>query len=142
MVCAAGDRDGRAGGRGRLGLEDRQSLVVLAGAAAVFVLPFNLLLFGLENLLFLLFPARILANQPGDFQAVGRNVLYFLAKVVALIVVAAVAGLTAVVVGLVCRSPLAGMAAAWVILAISAGLTVPLVALAFTRFDVGRDTPP
>jgi len=28
------------------------------------------------------------------------------------------------------------------VLTCSAALTVPLVAFAFTRFDVGRDTPP
>src|SRR5262249_56201150 len=46
----------------------------------VFAPPANLLVFGLDNLLFLWFPSRVVAANPGDFQALGRNVLILLAK--------------------------------------------------------------
>jgi hypothetical protein len=109
---------------------------------AAFVFPFNFLLFALENLLFLLFPTRLVAATPGDFQALGRNVLFLLAKMVALGVVmlaaAAVGGLTWFLTG---RSVAAGIAAAWPVVAVSGAALVPLVALAFNAFDVGRDTP-
>src|SRR5262249_12942502 len=52
-------------------------LVLCAG----FALPANLLVFGLDNLLFLWFPSRLVAANPGDFQALGRNVLVLLTKI-------------------------------------------------------------
>src|SRR5262249_34389521 len=105
--------------------------------------PFNFLLFGLENLLFLLFPARMLANTPGDFQAVGRNVLFTMAKLMGIVLVALVAGLSGVVVSfLVGGNSVPGVAAAWVVVACCDAGLVPAVALAFRNFDVGRDTPP
>ncbi len=121
--------------------------LLLAGVV-VFALPFNFLSFGLENLMFLWFPARPTPAAPGDFQMMGRQTLMMVAKFAALLLVtvpAAVAGITA------------GLLAAWllevdpippalavgclVMTALAAGV-VPLVAQAFRRFDVARDTPP
>src|SRR5262249_30260159 len=45
--------------------------VVILLACFAFAFPFNFLLFGVENLLFLLFPTRVMATAPGDFQAMG-----------------------------------------------------------------------
>jgi hypothetical protein len=111
-------------------------------ACFLFVFPFNFLLFGLENLLFLLFPARMLASTPGDFQAVGRNVLFMMGKMLGVALVCAVAGVGGVVVAVVSNNPVLGVAAAWVVLTCGAAALVPAVAVAFTQFDVGRDTPP
>jgi hypothetical protein len=122
---------------------------------AAFTLPFNFLLFGLENLLFLLFPMRLMAAAPDDFQAMGRNVLFLLGKAFSLTLVAGAAalvgGLVYVLVGLATR-PLPGagemmqwacaLAAAWMAVAVCAAALVPLVAKAFVAFDVARDTPP
>ena len=57
---------------------ERSALVV----GAAFALPLNFLLFSLDNLLFLWFPSRIWATNPGDFQALGRNVLIILTKAI------------------------------------------------------------
>lgn len=134
-------------------------------ACAAFALPFNFLLFGVENLLFLRFPTRVVASSPGDFQSTGRNLLLMMARLLAIGVtagVAAVAGLTGYVLTLYglkllaaagafaasaegatwAASRLAGGAAAWLAVAAGAAVLVPLIARAFTAFDVGRDTPP
>jgi hypothetical protein len=116
-------------------------------ACAAFLPPINFLLFALDNLLFLLFPTRLMAATPGDFQALGRNVLFVAAKA---IVLGIVVGMALVVGGLVywacvylaCgRSWLWAGLAAWPVVVLSAAALVPLVAWAFTIFDVGRDTP-
>ncbi len=128
-------------------------------AIAAFAPPFNLLLFALENLLFLRFPSRVAASAPGDFQAVGRNLLLMLAKLVALSVVATAAATVGALGWLLTRSVLsaagpgvrpgasepvayaAGAAAAWLVVLLCGLAFVPLVAWAFNAFDVGRDTP-
>jgi hypothetical protein len=118
----------------------RQPEVVLACAA--YTAPFNFLLFALENLLFLLFPTRLAAATPGDFQTMGRNVLFLLGKVLVLAVVATAALAVGAVAALVSGAAWVGVAAAWPVVALSGAALVPLVALAFQGFDVGRDTPP
>ena len=55
---------------------DRTSLLLLGA----FVLPFNVLLYGLENVLFLLFPTRMLPVGRIDFEFFGRNVLELFVK--------------------------------------------------------------
>ncbi len=129
-------------------------------ASAAFAAPFNFLLFALENFLFLRFPARVMAAAPGDFQAVGRNLLFVLAKMAVLTAVAVVALafgglgwlLTRVLFTLAgpgfdpeaaqSLAYAAGAASAWLVVAFSGLGLVPLVAWAFNAFDVGLDTPP
>jgi hypothetical protein len=109
---------------------------------AAYVPPINFLLFALDNLLFLLFPTRLMAATPGDFQALGRTVLFMSAKAIVLGIVCVVAWIVGVVVywqfG---GSLLLALLAAWPVVVLSAAALVPLVAWAFTIFDVGRDTP-
>jgi hypothetical protein len=102
-------------------------------------LPLNGLLFALENLLFLLFPTRVLANNPADFQALGRNVLFMLAKLVVLGAVFLIAAIVCIDVGVF--FPILGLVMAWVTLAFFVSPLIPLIGWAFTVFDVGRDTP-
>jgi hypothetical protein len=112
-------------------------------AAAVFVLPFNFLLFALENLLFLWFPTRIAPWTPGDFQQFGRNLLFLLGRFTCLglaLGTAAIAGVLAHL--LTGGSLLAGLIASWLVLAAYASGMIPLMALAFRHYDVARDTPP
>jgi hypothetical protein len=109
---------------------------------ALYVPPFNFLLFALENLLFLLFPVRLMASTPGDFQALGRNVLLAFGKMLGLGIAFGAAGVAFVLAWLVSgRNVWAGVAASWLVLALAGAALVPLVALAFRAFDVGRDTP-
>jgi hypothetical protein len=116
-----------------------QPLALLACAA--FVPAVNFLLVAMDNLLFLLFPVRLMAATPGDFQALGRNVLLSLGKVIGLSVVAVVAVIVGGVGYGLTGNLWLGLAAAWPVVLLSGATLVPLVALAFQHFDVGRDVP-
>jgi hypothetical protein len=72
----------------------------------------------------------------------GRNVLFLLGKMLVLAVVATAAVLVGFAAALVSGSTWVGVAAAWPVVVVSGAALVPLVALAFQAFDVGRDTPP
>jgi uncharacterized membrane protein len=114
--------------------------LLLAGVGVL--LPVNFLVFALDNLLFLWFPSRHLRATPGDLQALGRQMVLWVVKLLALGLLAAVAAVAGVVVYLETgQSVAAGVVAGWVVLTgLGAGL-VPLVALALRNFDVARDTP-
>lgn len=122
-------------------------IVVLPGSAtlllsvAAFVPPFTFYLIALDNLLFLLFPVRVMAATPGDFQAMGRNVLLSLGKAVGLAVVGGTAGLIGGIGYLLSNDARLGILAAWPVVAVAGLVLVPLVGKAFEWFDVGRDTP-
>jgi hypothetical protein len=112
-------------------------------AAAAFALPFNFLLFALENLMFLWYPTRLMPLTPADFQQMGRNMLFLLGRMMCLglaLVSAAMVGALAYF--LTGRSLPAALIVAWLVLAAYAGGMVPLIALAFRQYDVARDTPP
>jgi hypothetical protein len=114
--------------------------LLLAGMA--FALPLNFLVFGLDNLMFLWFPSRIMASNPGDFQAMGRNMLFLITKTLVVAVVALLAfgfGLGAYF--LAGHSLVAGLAVAWMVVAACAWVLVPMMAVAFDAFDVSRDIP-
>jgi hypothetical protein len=114
--------------------------LLLAGMA--FALPLNFLVFGLDNLLFLCFPSRIMASNPGDFQAMGRNMLFLITKFLVVLGVGALAvGFGWGAYFLAGRSLVAGAAVGWMIVTACAWVLVPLLALAFDAFDVSRDIP-
>lgn len=119
-----------------------ESAIILIGAA-VFVLPFNLVLFAVENLVFLLYPARMIPNTPGDFQHVGRHMVFMLLKMITLVICfGSAAGIGAIVFTLTGQSGIAFAAANWVALLLETVVLVQLVAWAFRRFDPSIDTPP
>lgn len=111
-------------------------------AALPFLLPFNLLMIAVENLMFLLFPAREAGAAPGDVGLVGRNIVFFIVKI---FVVSAATGVAALVgqvtLMLTGHSWTAAGAAALVVLCCFAAALVPLVGVAYKRFDPSRDTP-
>ena len=132
--------------------------LMLAGMA--FALPLNFLVFGIDNLLFLWFPSRIMASNPGDFQAMGRNMLFLIVKTLVVIGAAALGGVFALVAylltgGRFVSDPRVGHMAfeltggsrevavvvGWTALSACAAALVPLLALAFKAFDVSRDIP-
>jgi hypothetical protein len=128
-------------GTGGSAVERYVDLVVLGGCAAI-ALPFNFLLIGLENVLFLLAPSRQMAGTAGDFQSIGRNVLMMLVKFVALALIGVTAGLAVFMVQVTSGNNLLLMsAAAWVVLTDSAAILVPVAGLLFTWVDVNRDKP-
>jgi hypothetical protein len=121
-------------------------LDLLVGAIP-FVLPLNLLLFGIENLLFLWYPSPPPAAMAGNYQMMGRNMLLMLAKFLITGLIGGITGLVAALVYLLMElvqgpSLLASLTVAWLLITGFAIGLVPLVALAFRRFDVARDMPP
>jgi Putative ABC exporter len=111
-------------------------------ALAAFAPLLNGFLVGLENLLFLWYPARQLPTTPGDLHQFGRQMLLLVAKTLGLMVAvlpAALLGWSVLLVG--GGLPLAS-AIAWVVLLGPLIGLIPLLALAFERFDVSRDVAP
>lgn len=116
-----------------------------AGAlvAMAFLFPaLNFLMFGLENLLFLIFPIRMTQVTPGDFQSFGRNIVLTLGKMVALLAVLGTAALLGVFTAYATGNTYLGLGVGWLVVVTAGVALVPAIMIAFARFDVGRDTPP
>jgi hypothetical protein len=110
--------------------------------AAVLVLPLDLLLFAVENLLFLLFPTRPAAASPGDFQILGRQALVLAGKMIVLTIVAVPPLAIAILVWTVTSKSVAAftIAAAALVMAEVMAM-IPLIGWAFVRFDPSIHTP-
>lgn len=108
-------------------------------AVIPFLLPFNVLLYGVENLFFLLFPAPLVPVGRADYDFIGRTIVGSAITVTIMIascVLAIGAGyLAATLIGM---TWLAFVTAAWFFLFLLASMTLPLLSWAFCRFDVGR----
>jgi Putative ABC exporter len=113
---------------------------LLAGAA-LFAPVGTFLLLGIENLLFLVFPVRVMATTPGDIQAMGRNILLVFARLFAVGVVGSAAALVGVAAGLLIGYVWVGVATAWLTVACGGLALLPFISQAFQAFDVARDTP-
>jgi hypothetical protein len=108
---------------------------------AALTVPLDLMLMGVENLLFLLFPSRG-AAAPGELAALGRQVVLFLLKLLVVLIAAGIAvGLGALAMAAT-RVPAVAVSVTFVVLALEGVGLIPLVALAYTNFDPSTDTPP
>ena len=110
---------------------------------ALVVLPaFNVLLFAIENFLFLLFPTRMMPTNPGDFQFMARMYLMFLMKAGAYLLCAGVAAVPAALAYWLSGGSWAiTLLSLWLVVVLEAAVTIPCVAWAFRRFDPSTDTP-
>jgi hypothetical protein len=118
-----------------------RSVGAVSWAVLAFLLPVNLVFYSIENLLFLWYPSRVIAGQ-FDVMTVGRQMLFMLAKIVGLALGVGLAVLTGAIVYFVAgRNTSASVVVAWITLTACALSLVPVVGLAFTRFDVSRDIP-
>jgi hypothetical protein len=105
--------------------------------------PINLLLAGVENGLFLLFPTRLVQTTPGDLSQAGRQFLVMLTKMLTLLAGTAVPALFGLAAFWIAgESWVAAVVAAWPVSALVSVVPLPFVAMAFRNFDVARDTPP
>jgi len=109
------------------------------GVAALFVLIFNVALFALENLVFLLFPARPVPVGRVDFEFMGRTVAEYFGKATVMIAAIAVSG----AIGLKVLTGLDGsvvlsLLVSWLVLAGVALSLIGLGGLAFRRFNVSE----
>jgi hypothetical protein len=106
-----------------------------------FLLPVNFLFYAVENLLFLWYPSRIVAGS-FDVMAVGRQVLFMLAKVLGLSIGLGLAGLVGLLIYFVGGRNLSpALVAAWLAMVACSMALVPLVGQAFVRLDVSSDIP-
>ena len=114
----------------------------IALAAALLVVPVNLIFALFENYIFLLFPVREMTVSPGDLQGTGRRMVVLVTKMVGISIVGAIAGLAAA--GAYAAGGhsmmIACLVAALVVCGFAIGI-VPLLSHAFVRFDPSVDTP-
>lgn len=104
--------------------------------AALFALPYNWILVGVENLLFLLYPSVNLMDRSQGALNAGVALLMFLTKGLLLAGCALVAGGPAALAYFLTQSLVASAAVAWLMLLLPAAGMLLLVAWAFRRFDV------
>lgn len=115
--------------------------------AAVVALPFNLLMFAAENLIFLMAPTRPTGAGPGDFSLLGKQIFTLVIRTIGVGAAATLATLVAIVSYLLSTrlgdtaAISVGTATAFIVLSAEAVAAVPLVAIAFRRFDPSVHMP-
>ncbi len=108
-------------------------------AAALFVLPFNWILFGVESFLFLLYPSPLVATGSEGFLKAGRVILFMIVKTFVLGGCAVEAGIPAAIVYLLTKSMPAALLVAWIALLLPAVGVLLTMAWAYHRFDASED---
>jgi len=103
---------------------------------ACFAVQFNLILFGLENALFLVYPYRLHGRASDGLLNMGKVMLFMLAKMLWIAISAGLAAIPAGVAYLVVGNSIVVWAIAWCALLLPSAATVGLVAWAFARYDV------
>jgi Putative ABC exporter len=118
--------------------DDRFSASVALALAAL-ALPFTLLLYAVENTIFLLFPAKHIPMGRADFEFLGRSLVEFIVKTVVILVAVALAMGVGVFTLMTLGSTLvlSGLAS-WLSLTLIAGLAVMVMQFAFRRFVVAE----
>ena len=117
---------------------DVTSAVILL-AMVVYLVPFNLLLFGVENVMFLLFPSKLVPVGRVDFDFLGRTLVDFMIKTMIVISCVAVARLAGIIAQQQTGEQWVSFGVASVIvLSAFALMTVPAMAWAFRRFNVSE----
>ncbi|MDZ4860753.1 MAG: putative ABC exporter domain-containing protein [Candidatus Hydrogenedentes bacterium] len=109
---------------------------------AVLAPSFAALLMAVENLTFLIWPARLGHQGNLDAKSLGRGFISFLVKIVILAPACGIAVAVAFANRWLFDSWAPGYFFASVILGLEAALVVPFVASAYARFDPSIDTPP
>lgn len=104
---------------------------------APLALPFNLLIFGVDKLVFYVYPTRMGKATPGDFQQVGKQMIFMTLKMLMLGVFATVAGIAITLSVLLLESPIATFATAGIVLTVECVSLIPLLTIAYNRFDPG-----
>jgi len=110
---------------------------------ASFVPAVCVMLFGAQNLTFLLLPARMTAATAGDFQHATRLALLWALQLL-MLTAGCVAAVAAGIVGARAAggSWAVGLAASWAATAVEAAAMIAALGWAYQRFDVSLDTPP
>lgn len=111
----------------------------IAMVLAAFALPLTLLIYALENTVYLLFPTKLVAMGRADFEFLGRSIVEFIAKSILILAAIAASGTVGIFMfkkfGL--NLFLAGLTS-WVTLTVFGFLTLAALQLAFNRFAVAE----
>jgi hypothetical protein len=109
----------------------------VALALAAFALPLTLLIYAVENTIFLLFPAKLVPMGRADFEFLGRSLIEFIMKTVVILIAVSLAIGVGVFTLMMLGSTLAlsGLAS-WLSLTLIAGLATIVMQYAFRRFVV------
>lgn len=111
----------------------------LALALAVFALPLTLLIYAIENTIFLLFPAKLVPMGRADFEFLGRSLIEFMVKMTIVIVAVSVAfGVGALAFTTLGTTLVLPGVASWLTLASIGGLATIAMQYAFRRFVVAE----
>lgn len=105
--------------------------------AASLTLPLNFLLFGIDKLVFYVYPTRMAKGAPGDFQAAGKQMVFIMMKMLMLGAATLIVGLASLPGALLFHSPVIATASAAIVLVIECVVLVPLLIAAYDRFDPG-----
>ncbi len=110
--------------------------------AATFLIPFDVLILGVSNLLFLIYPVKLVPSNAADFQLMGRLMLLMLLQVLILIpsvgIPAAIGGIVYWLSGFYWP---AFAVTSWVVLVAELPLILVLLAWVFQRFDPSTEMP-
>jgi hypothetical protein len=111
----------------------------IALALAAYALPFTLLLYAVENTIFLMFPAKPIPMGRADFEFLGRSLIEFIAKAIVILLAVALASGAGVFTFMTLRTTLVlpGLAS-WLTLAVTGVLATIVMQFAFRRFVVAE----
>jgi|GEM_PF-3377406 len=118
--------------------EDRVNAPV-ALALVVFTLPLTLLIYAVENTIFLLFPAKLVPMGRADFEFLGRALVEFIVKMAIILLAVSVAAGVGVFTFMTLKGSLiVPGVASWLTLALIGGLATLVMQFAFGRFVVAE----
>jgi len=110
--------------------------------AAAFVVPFDVLMLAMNNLLFLIYPVRIAPATSADFQLFGRLMLFMLLDFLILIPTLGIPAAVGAIAFFVSGSSWPAFAVtSWLALVAELPLMLILLAWTFERFDPSTETP-
>jgi hypothetical protein len=108
--------------------------------ALMFTVPFNIILIGVDQFFFLLFPAQAPSAISQEFHQIGRNMVMFMLKILSILAMAGLASLASWVVLVITReSWTAFVLTFWLVIVLETTAIIPMVAWAFSRYDVTED---
>jgi Putative ABC exporter len=115
---------------------------LLTSATAAFLLPFDLLMLTASNLVFLIYPVRMMPGTSADFQFVGRMMLFMLLQMLILVPTLGIpAGLGAIAFWISGFSWPVFAVTTWLVLVAELLPLLMLLAWTFIRFDPSTQTP-
>jgi hypothetical protein len=118
-----------------------QRALVPGAIALAFVPPLTILLIGIENAAFLMFPTAQTMTTPGDMTMIGRSMVVFFVKGMSMALTLGVIGGLAALAFVLTYSWFITLPVAWALLTAAAAGIVPVVARLFAKFDPSMDRP-